>query len=649
MKTWNKYLTFVLGGLFVLTSCNDFLDLKPLDKVTPENFLWTESDLASYAVKHYSFTTHDGWNLGTWKEDDNTDNQATSSYNNQWLPGEWKVRESYDKRADDPWNFDAIRELNYFLEIVIPRYEAGEISGTEANIKHYIGEVYFERAWKYFSKLQTFGDFPIVKNTLPDEKEALVEASKRQPRTEVARFIISDLDQAISLMKNDPVGGKNRITRNAALLVKSRVALYEASWLTYHKGTNRVPGGPGWSGKDFNGNIDQDITYFLGECKKAAAEVADQGLLATNVTGELKMENPYYAQFALEDMEGCPEILLWRKYNTTDYDIGHYTMSYLTNGGNSGFTRQFVETFLMANGLPIYASGSGYKGDQSIKDVETDRESRLNLFMMHPGEILTNNATPLIWKEAPAILNLAAERAVTGYGLRKGLSNGYYTGGKKSIEGCPILRAAEAYLNYMEASCLENGGNSIDDKAQKYWKDIRDRAKLPDYNITITATDLSKESDWGVYSAKQQVSKLLYCIRRERRCELIEEGFRMMDLKRWRALDQVVNYQVEGVNLWESDLKDAYKDGTKNLLVQQGEGKDPNVSSYTESGKYLRPYQVIKANNLMFNGYNWCDAHYLTPIALTHFRNTATNPDDLSTSVIYQNPGWPLTTSGAIK
>lgn len=31
-------------------------------------------------------------------------------------------------------------------------------------------------------------------------------------------------------MTNSPVGGKNRLTRNAALLVKSRVALSEATY-----------------------------------------------------------------------------------------------------------------------------------------------------------------------------------------------------------------------------------------------------------------------------------------------------------------------------------------------------------------------------------------------------------------------------------
>ena len=64
----------------------------------------------------------------------------------------------------------------------------------------------------------------------------------------MARFIIEDLDRAIELMSLTTDNGKNRLTKNVALLFKSRVALFEATWLKYHKGTDRVPGGPGWPG-----------------------------------------------------------------------------------------------------------------------------------------------------------------------------------------------------------------------------------------------------------------------------------------------------------------------------------------------------------------------------------------------------------------
>mgnify|MGYP006975073058 FL=1 len=46
MKNYIQYLT--IGALLMgsLTSCNDFLDREPLDKVTPEKFFSAEADLA---------------------------------------------------------------------------------------------------------------------------------------------------------------------------------------------------------------------------------------------------------------------------------------------------------------------------------------------------------------------------------------------------------------------------------------------------------------------------------------------------------------------------------------------------------------------------------------------------------------------------
>ena len=42
---------------------------------------------------------------------------------------------------------------------------------------------------------------------------------------------------------------KTRISKNAALLLKSRVALYEGTWEKYHAGTAMVPKGQGWPGE----------------------------------------------------------------------------------------------------------------------------------------------------------------------------------------------------------------------------------------------------------------------------------------------------------------------------------------------------------------------------------------------------------------
>lgn len=67
------------------------------------------------------------------------------------------------------------------------------------------------------------------------------------------------------------------------------------------------------------------------------------------------------------------------------HSAGYYIQR---GGGNSGFTRDFVETFLCEDGLPIYAS-SNYVSDNTIAEVKANRDFRLQLFMKEPGELLS--------------------------------------------------------------------------------------------------------------------------------------------------------------------------------------------------------------------------------------------------------------------
>lgn len=131
-----------------------------------------------------------------------------------------------------------------------PKIEAEEIGGSDVAAKHYFGEGYFLRAQEYFFRLRKLGDFPIITESLSDDRETLIAASKRSPRNIVARFIIEDLDSAARLLSNgDGIGGRARITRDAALLLKARVALYEATWEKYFAGTPFVPdAASGWAG-----------------------------------------------------------------------------------------------------------------------------------------------------------------------------------------------------------------------------------------------------------------------------------------------------------------------------------------------------------------------------------------------------------------
>ncbi|QNE41957.1 RagB/SusD family nutrient uptake outer membrane protein (plasmid) [Hymenobacter sp. NBH84] len=642
-----------LLAVWGLAGCNEFLDREPLSSVTPSNYFTGEADLAAFTVARYGmFPTHSGFNVGTFGNDNHTDNQAASTYATRWVPGEWRVPQS-----GGSWDFGNIRQMNYYLETVVPRWKSGKITGTATNVTHYVGEGYFLRAYEYFNKVQALGDFPIIRRTLPDKAAELTAASKRRPRNEVARFIISDLDSAIMLLQTAPPGGKNRVSKNAALLLKSRVALHEASWLTYHRGTAQVPGGSGWPGagkvENFTINLDSEIDYFLTQAMESAKLVADAVPLVNNVqdNGYNSSSNPYFTMFSDPNMEKYSEVIMWRQYDPTlgiNNNVNHYLNQ---NGGNTGYTRGLVDNFLMKNGLPIYANASGYKGDDFIKDVKTDRDNRLQLFMKAPGEVRLTDRTNAdgspVLIAYPDVTGLQETRDVTGYSVKKGVSYLFaQTVGSMGSTGSIVFRGAEAYLNYIEASYLKE--KTINATADKYWRALRQRAGVnTDYKVTVAATNMEQEAknDFAAYSAgRLLMDPTLYNIRRERRDEFIAEGMRYTDLKRWRALDQLkaTPYIIEGFKLW-GPMQAWYTDskGATQLIEAGTPGKTANVSKKSES-LYLRPYRIVLANtNLVRDGYRWAYAHYLDPIAVQHFLITSSN-SDANSSVIYQNPGWPL-------
>lgn len=493
-------------------------------------------------------------------------------------------------------------------------------------VQQYIGEIYFFRAYIYFNYLKAYGDFPIVTAILNDgDYAANVEANKRKPRNEVARFILQDLDDAISrLLPKSNALTNHRLNRESALLFKSRVALYEATWEKYHQGTARVPGGPGWPGGTFNGNLDTEIDFFLTEAMNAAKQIADA----------VPLETDYPGLFNKTDYSSQKEILLWRMYSA-DAKVQNHGVGALhgydkvkgVNGNNTGYTRSLIESFLMEDGLPWYASGQ-YRGDVTLADVVTARDNRLVSSTSKPGDKVVGD----FYFNHPALTTTGSiSLTTTGYIPRKGWVDNNVQINSPYPLGLPIFRAAEAYLNYMEADYLKNG--SLDANSKNYWKAIRKRAGVEeDFQKTIAATDLSKENDLAKYSGSALVDETLYNIRRERRCEFIAEGMRKDDLYRWRSLDRMKSYQVEGFNYWDRnhEIYEQFETAFKPV--------DKNVS------KYLRPYCN---NEIAKNGYNFDVANYLSPLSYDVFRMATPEPGgDVSTSVVYQNPGWPVESGG---
>lgn len=674
-------VSFMILTTGLMSSCNDYLDREPLDSVSSVAFFRAESDVLAYTVSRYTenfdtFNNSSNDALQAYTDDDiHTDVMADKDASfDLWAPGYKRVEETGTASG---WDFDNLRKFNYFLDDVLPKFEAGSISGSAANIKHCIGEIYFLRAYDNFKRLTKIGDSPIITIAFPDDVELLKEASTRKPRNEVARHILADLDLAVEYMQDANLSDKNRITLLTAHQFKSRVALYEGTWLKYHAGTARVPAGPNWPGARLYpnyvypaGDIALESKFFLGEAMKAA-EVVAQAVTLTSNNGTLNPPcdengvgagtgwNPYYEMFTYSDtdMRNCSEVLMFRSYST-NMIYAHMISNLKSAGMGIGMTRGFVESFPMSDGTTIDSPGLnmnyGDDSDKSLTSLKQNRDGRLQLFLASEDDIrrLKADAYGITFAEfsnTPVIDEMNG--VPTGYHYRKyvgfdGTQLRSISSGTQ-ISGCIVFRAAEALLNYIEADYELNG--SLNANSQGWWQNLRDRAVAGSYEKTNQTTDISKEAvrDWAAYSGGVMLNdNTLYNIRRERRLELAVEGFRWNDLKRWASLSHVKDYIVEGFNLWEDGAHyDEYIDpltGESDLIPDGTPGKVPTISSKNRSGNYVAPYRIIMNNNPVYWGYTWTEANYLEPIEIVHIKLASDNISDLGNSRIYQNPGWGL-------
>lgn len=667
-----------------LSSCDKWLDRQPLTNITPDSYYKTSDQVGAYVINYYASQLvtpqgnrmyHDGgWPHNVNRNDDNTDSFITGRGNTNYFAGLWQSGASQVLTS----RYGTIRTWNFLINRVESTYD--QITNNDGMLDHYLGEAYFFRALAYYNALVNYGDLPIIEEVLPDDTQVLRDHAVRAPRNEVARFILKDLDTACGKLKPAADVNRERIGQEVALLLKSRVALFEATFEKYHRGTGRVPGDATWGGADKSYNqgktfdIDGEIAFFLDAAMKAAKAVVDAvPTLTANshqfdpTVGVLYGWNPYFEMFSPEaklPQNSIPEVLLWRTYDKSQ-SISHNAINRLKMGNNDGITRSAVNAYLMKNGLPIYADAAyAQRGDASIMLEKTDRDERLQLFVWGEDNVQYSDMAYKTVAETGEVVKLgpvgitysnAQNVDITGYRSRKFYcydSSQCVSDDLLASNACPVFRTAEAYLNYMEA-CYELNG-SLDAVAEGYWKRIRERAGVDqDFDKTIQATIMAKEIEQqhlDVWSGDQQVDATLYNIRRERRCELAGEGFRFDDLRRWRSFDRLLveKYIVEGINLWDEAYKNYAQYSEDNTAADAGGNNplrydmttDANVSP-KEDGKYLRPLRRSRESNDLYDGYGWKKAYYLSPLGFEELQLVAADANEVAaTSSYYQNPYW---------
>lgn len=557
-------------------SCENFLDKEPLDKIGNKQYWTSSKDLENYTIQFYTkfktFNANDENYIGIFGGDafSGSDNAIHGYTPNDYLNGTRSVVAN-----NAAWNWESIRQVNIFF---------GNYAKCQDDIsmyQHFGGEAHFFRAFFYFAKVQQFGDVPYYQNELSMQDESLYKA--RDPRSLVVDSILSDLDKSITFL--DPLhkvsGGRNRLSKEAALLFKSRVTLYEGTWQKYHAGTEFASAG-----------VDPS-KYF-----RIAVDAVDELLRSPSVgisTGQVT--DAYYELFNKLDYSNNKEILLWRRYSAALSQLNAAQMFLSNRPSQVGMTMSLVASYLDKDGevYDMEEAMGQYKGNAFLVQMAANLDPRFAQSIRIPGDLMWNNANGINYFDKPAIDMTGELGNSTGFHSKKGSDpKGNTAGGVYSVideNGAIVFRFAEALLNYAEAKAELGEVIDYDNTINK----LRQRVGMPDFKII---NEPNKE-DYGY-----PISDQLYEIRRERRSELAMEDFRVNDIKRWRAHKLIQGKRPKGYPFDPSEWNGLKPKVDSKGLLDPMSASMPNGYGFKENRDYLNcipTAEIVRNPNLKPN------------------------------------------------
>ena len=582
----NKFFNIVSSAIvfFALCGCNDYLDRVPLDSNSDATNWSSESALETYSWNLYGdlsgFSYGSGWTRGQYHGEPLTDDYSTESFSQFTVSV---------PNSSTSWNspYDNIRKANVLLSRVdqIP-----DLSTAAAN--HWRGVARFFRGLWHFQLLKTYGDIVWVNKEIDIASEEELNLP-RLSRTEAAGKIIEDLQFAVDNCYAPAAAGANTVNSMVAAALLSRVALYEGSWEKYH----------GTSG----GNSSQ----FFEKAKNAAQTVIGSGLYSIN--GE------YKTNYTTNNLTGNTEMILFKRYAHIASG-GTATLAHSQFGWSDsstptwGLTKSAVENYATADGLPIHMVSYD---DKTMAGVFEGRDARLAA-TVYPEKILVTEHAFI-----EGILS------TTGYWTYKFVpldeyetrtKNTTWNGPSNDTDG-PIFAYPEVLLNYAEA-CAELGNCSQADLDKSINLLRTNHGKIP--ALTVSGTGVSVNGT-AITKAPGDPAEnvLIQEIRRERRSELMADGFRHDDLYRWAL----------GKNLDLVQNPDGYLGASKEIIIESAAAdgisadkiEDKNYFVSVGGTLYKCPYEPGK------NSRTWNDKYYLEPIP----SGQLTLDENLG-----QNPGW---------
>lgn len=534
----------LLAIVSLTVSCEDYLDKAPESSITETDVFGDFTSFQGFVEQLYNVVI--GYDkCGAWNNYSFADEDLTIAPKN-FDSGNWWGNETYfygsgpnptsgDGRNRRVWEdaWYGIRVANMALEHLDK--EDSEFVGTDEERNLLKGQALFFRGFHYYEICRYWGGMPYVTHVIGSTEDMMTEEYNRLTAQETFIKMAEDFGAAAELLPNhwddteagQATKGNNnyRVNKFFALGFQGKALLWAASPMLNEEAGN---------GNSFNADL-----------AKQAAEVLGKLLTLCEETGQYALEtwDNYESIFVKTgwNRPGGKEVIM----NETLYNRSRVFWSCLgatvpaSFGCNSSTTQQdsptanITHNYGMANGLPIDDPESGYDPEHPWDN----RDPRFDKTIITDGDRISKNINDP-YDTYAQLYNGGRHRNGGSYGT--GSPTGLFfrkfnlmgpnfikkSNANNMIHSIPYLRMADVYLMYAEAvNFMTGGGPSA--KASTYSKTAVEAFEAVRARCNVPPLPARYVSDKDTFFES---------IVRERAVELIMEGQRFDDLRRWNRI-----------------------------------------------------------------------------------------------------------------
>ncbi|MFT3752826.1 MAG: RagB/SusD family nutrient uptake outer membrane protein [Paludibacter sp.] len=433
MKTTNKLILGLgVAAMLVMGGCSeDFLNIKPNDKLTLDNFFQSESDLKASTAGLYNKVWFDFNDKFYYGLGDGRANNLYAPYSDYIYPFSDLTETSLTGPLTSAWAsfYNVIGQSNNTINNI--RKNAKNVTEEQKNAA--MAEARFMRGTAYWYLASLWGNAIIVEDNTVLVNNPVVNTN---PRKDVYEFAMRDLEFAAKYLP-ETVSQAGRLTKWSAFGMLSRMYL-------------------AYSGISSNPNSGLRDQAYLDLARKAAQKVID---------GSSAALIPSYADlFKIENNNNSESLFALQWVPNGDYGVTNTQQAYFAVSSDITGDDKAWGYYTMAS----YNVMTEYETGDSLRRKAT--------FMAY-GDFY-----PELSKAAGGYTYTTLHNSKKACNVKKGVvgstkdTNGKSTPMNSALNTY-MLRLAEVYLNYAEA-ILGNNSSTTDANALTYFNKVRIRAGL---------------------------------------------------------------------------------------------------------------------------------------------------------------------------